>query len=403
VPPTGVAYLPDRVFTGAADRSEEGLAVWVEGDRVRDVARPDALPADLPVRRLAGATILPGMIDAHAHLDLPGSGGRFEALDEDDETLSVGAASHARTALLAGVTTVRDCGSRARTVLGARRAVELGWFEAATIRSAGAPLTVPRGHTWPMGGETEGVEGCRRTVRAHHAAGVDFIKVIGSGGGTTGTHSWQPSFGQDELSAIVDEAHRLGLRVTVHCLCGEAMRRAARAGADQIEHGQFYVEGDDLVLDPSAIDELARAGVALTPTLVVSRAQIERLTDADDPADRARWQRMADGWLESAAAMHRAGVTIVAGTDSGWRYVGFATLAREIAILREVGLHAGESLRAATSTAARVMGFDGIGTLAAGWQADLVAVDGDPLADVRALERVRMVVRRGREVALPTA
>lgn len=398
----GVAFLPDRLFKADTDQVVSGLAVWVDGSHIKAVLPPGEVPADVRVERLPGATLLPGLIDAHVHLDLPGDGGRFEALDEDDTTLAVAAAAHARIALEAGVTTVRDCGSRGRTVLGARQAINKGWFEAATIRSAYTPMTVPRGHTWPMGGEASGIEGCREAVRQHHAAGADFIKVIGSGGGTPGTHSWQPSFSQEELDAIVAEAHGLGLRVTVHCLCGEAMRRAARAGADQVEHGQFYAEDDSLHVEPEVIDAMAAAGVALTPTLIVAHQQVAELeAEADPGPDLDRWRRMADDWRESAATMHRAGVRLVAGTDAGWRFVGFQALAGEIGQLRAVGLSAGESLRAATSTASEVMALGKVGRIEAGWQADLLAVDGDPVQDVRALETVRLVVRQGRVVHRP--
>lgn len=394
----GIVYIPERVFAAHDDRTQTGLGVWVDGDSVRALVPVAEIPDGVAVERLPGLTLLPGMLDAHVHLDLPGDGGRFEALDEDDVTLSVAAASHARNALEAGITTVRDCGSRGRTVLAARRAIELGWFEAATIHSAYTPMTVPRGHTWPMGGEASGVDGCRRAVRDHHAAGADFIKVIGSGGGTTGTFSWKPSFSQEELSAIVDEAHALGLKVTVHCLCAEAMRRAARAGADQVEHGQFYTEGDALVLDHGAIDALAAAGTAVTPTLVVANLQVRRAeadASAPDP-ELERWRRMADEWHKSASAMHRAGVVLVAGTDAGWRFVDFQALAAEVTLLQDVGLGAGESLRAATATSAAVMGLDKVGRIEAGWRADLLAVEGDPLTDARALERVRLVLRHGR-------
>jgi len=392
-----VWYVPDRVFTAVDDRILEGHAVEVADGRVGAVAPVGGLPADAAVERLPGLTLMPGMIDAHVHLDLLAEGGRFEALDEEDGVLAVAVAAHARCALLAGVTTVRDCGSRGRTALDARRAIELGWTEAATIKASGPSLTVPKGHCWPFGGEVSGPEGCRRSVREHKAAGADFIKVVGSGGGTDNTYSWQPSFSQEELDAIVDEAHTLGMRVTVHCLCGEAMRRAARAGADQIEHGQFIVEGDGTgPVEPDVIDAVAAAGVAVTPTLTVALVQLERLDRAGDPVRLDRWKEMRDGWFDSARAMHRAGVTLVTGTDAGWLYVDFAALPREVAALREVGLGAGESLRAATSTASRVMGLDGVGSIAHGQRADLIGVEGNPLADVAALSRVRWVMAGGR-------
>jgi imidazolonepropionase-like amidohydrolase len=391
-----VAYVPDRVFTARGDACVEGMAVWIEGRHILAVVPVGDLPGGVPVERLAGTTVLPGLIDAHVHLNLAGTGGRFEPLVEDDATLAVAAAAHARAALESGVTTVRDCGSRGQSTFAARRAIEHGWFEGASIWAAGAMLTVPKGHCWPFGGEVSGTEGGRRGVRAQKAAGADFIKVIGSGGGTDGTYSWTPSFATEELRAIVDEAHGLGMKVTVHCTCAEAMRRTALSGADQIEHGTFYTEGHGYEIDTDAIHAVAEAGVAVTSTLAISALLAERMTDVDDPAQRDTWRRMRDAWLESNRLMHESGIVHVAGTDAGWRHCDFQEMAREIACLRAIGLGGGESLRAATSTAARVMAMDGVGVLEAGSPADLIAVEGDPVADAAALSRVRLVVHRGR-------
>jgi imidazolonepropionase-like amidohydrolase len=399
-----IAYVPDRVFTGHDDRVSEGMAVWVEGGRIHAVVPTADLPGEIPVERLQGTTIMPGLIDAHVHLNLTGTGGRFEPLVEDDATLAVAVAAHARTALESGVTTVRDCGSRGQSPFAARRAIEHGWFEGASIWAAGAALTVPGGHCWPFGGEVSGTEGCRRGVRAQKAAGADFIKVIGSGGGTDGTYPWIPSFSTEELRAIVDEAHALGMKVTVHCTCGEAMRRVAAAGADQIEHGKFYTEGNGHRLEMDVVDAVAEAGVAVTSTLAISALQGERMTEPGDEAQRDVWQRMADAWLEVNRLMRQAGIVQVAGTDAGWRYCDFQEMAREVSCLRSIGMGGGESLRAATSTAARVMAMDGVGLLEAGRRADLIAVDGDPVEDWTALLRVRLVVHGGRRtVPSPSA
>jgi len=398
-----VAYVPDRVFTALDDTAREGLAVWVEGSRIRAVVPSAELPAGVAVERLPGTTVMPGLIDAHVHLNLPGTGGRFEPLVEDDATLAVAAAANARAALVSGVTTVRDCGSRGVSPFAARRAIELGWSEGATIWAAGAALTVPKGHCWPFGGEVDGVDGCRAGVRAQKAAGADFIKVIGSGGGTDNTVSWLAAFPTEQLRVIVDEAHGLGLKVTVHCTCAEAMRRAAAAGADQVEHATFYTEGNGFRIEMDAIEAMAKAGVVVTSTLAISALQAERMTTSDDPAQRDTWRRMVDNWLEGGRLMHEAGIVHVAGTDAGWRYCDFQEMAREVACLRQIGLGAGESLRAATSTSARVMAMDATGALEAGRYADLIAVEGDPLADVSALGRVRLVVHRGRPAPVAVA
>jgi len=394
-------YLPDRVFTALEDRMREGTGVWVRGERIQALVAVGDLPLDAPVERWPGTTITPGLIDAHVHLDNPGDGSTLAAMEEADEVLAAAGARHARTALEAGITTVRDCGSRGDTVFSIRRAIDLGWASGSAIVAAGSPLTVPRGHGWPMGGEVAGLEGVRAGVRAQRAKGADFIKVINSGGGTPGTYAWQAAFPIEELRAIVEEAHGLNMRVTVHCLCTEALQRTLAAGADQIEHGHFLLEGDRIEVDGPTADAIAAAGVFVTPTMVVASSLLERLGDDGDPAERDRWLRMLDGWLAGARRLREAGVRLVAGTDAGWRWVRFDDLPSEISLLRQVGLSAAASLRAATSESATAMGLDDVGAIAPGRRADLVAFAGDPVADPTALRRPVRVLQGGRAVALP--
>lgn len=393
-----VAYLPDRLFTGTGAGIERGLAVWVEHGMVRDVLLPMDLPPSTAVVPLRGVTLLPGLTDAHVHLDLPGDGSTFEALAEDDETLAAGAAGRVQAALRSGITTLRDCGSRGRSVFAVRRALALGWLVGPHLRAAGAPITVPRGHTWALGGEAEGEAGLRAAVQARVAGGADFVKVIGSGGGTAGTRVDQAAYSRPELRAIVVEAHRAGLRVTVHCLCAEAIERAVDAGADQIEHGQFYADHDRVAFDARVAAALADAQTPVTPTLLVAAVQAERLAGLGDIPGRDRWRRTADAWLDTARRLHAAGVPLVAGTDAGWRHVGFTDLWREVALLREAGLSGPQSLEAATATSAAALGVSHAGQIRSGYRADLMAVEGDPVADARALARVRLVIQGGHVV-----
>ena len=391
-----VAYLPDRLFTATGEGIERGRAVWVEHGVVRDVVRPMDLPSEVEMVPLSGVTLLPSLIDAHVHLDFPGDGSTFEALQEDDETLTAGAAARARLALEAGIGMLRDCGSRGRSVFALRRAIALGWSEGPSVRLAGAPITVPRGHTWPLGGEADGADGARAAVQARIAAGADFVKVINSGGGTAGTRAHEAAFTRPELRAIVTEAHRAGLKVTVHCLCAEAIERAVDAGADQIEHGQFYRDEDSIAFDARVAAALADARAVVTPTLVVAAIQAERTEAAGDTVQRDRWRRMADAWVDTARRLNSAGVTFVAGTDGGWRHVGFTSLWREIALLREAGLSGPRSLEAATAASAQAMGLSHQGQIRPGYRADMIAVAGDPVEEAAALTRVRLVMQGGR-------
>jgi imidazolonepropionase-like amidohydrolase len=290
---------------------------------------------------------------------------------------------------------LRDCGSRGRSVFALRRAIALGWSEGPSVRLAGAPITVPRGHTWPLGGEADGADGARAAVQARIAAGADFVKVINSGGGTAGTTVHAAAFPRPELRTIVSEAHHAGLRVAVHCLSGEAIERAVDAGADQIEHGQFYTPAGGLAFDARVASLLADRRTVVTPTLSVAHVEAERSQSA---SERDRWQRTAEGWRDTARRLHGAGVPLVAGTDAGWRHVGFTELWREVALLREAGLSGVRSLEAATSLSAQAMGLSHAGQIRKGYRADMIAVAGDPVEDAAALRRVRLVLKSGRIV-----
>lgn len=391
------ALVPAATLDGTTGTLRPGLAIWIEGGTIHDVIPEDALPPSVARVELPGCTALPGLIDCHVHLDLAGAGGTFEALGEDDETLAIAASSHAREAVRAGVTTVRDCGSRGRTVRAVRRASELGLLaDGADVLWAGAPMTITGGHTWPMGGEADGPEGCRQAVRERVRNGSTFIKVIHSGGGTPNTRSWLPAFRTEELKAIVDEAHRLGRRVTAHCLCAEAIRDAVECGVDQIEHGYFYTSADTQAFDPETAELLASKGVPVTPTLSVAYLEAKaRVADGND-----RWKYMADAGLRNAQSLYRAGVRLVAGTDAGWRNVAFDSLTTEIELLAEVGLGPLEAIQAATKEAARALGIEAsAGSLTAGSHADVLVVKGDPTEDLSVLRQPELVVRSGRVVA----
>lgn len=358
-----------------------------------------AWPADAPVLDLAGHTLLPGLIDAHVHLVLPGDGTPFETtVRESDEVLVTIAVRNAQAALRAGITTLRDCGGMRDTTLALRRAQRLGYATLPRLHLCRCPMTVTGGHCWYFGGEADGV---RRMVRALAKSGVDYIKIMGSGGGTLGTHASRPSYTVEELRAAVDEAHRLNRRVGIHCTCAAAIRNAVAAGADHIEHALFITNEDGHQrFEPDVADAVARAA-AVTSTLCVGSYLIDALAGNEDasPADRAlldRWRRTHDANLDNARRMRQAGVRYVAGTDAGWRFTPFDGLVTELELLCQAGMSRGEAIVAATSAAAAAIGIaHETGALREGLQADMIAVPGDPLTELAVLRRPAMVMVGG--------
>jgi imidazolonepropionase-like amidohydrolase len=404
-----------RLIDGSGDAPLDAAVIVVRGSTIESVLQgePPAAIADEAdqVLDLPGCTVLPGLIDLHVHLNLPGDGTPFEqSAREPDGVLGAHTVVAAGVALDAGITTVRDCGSRVNTAFDVRRAHDLGYVRGSRMVLAGSPITVTGGHEWYLGGEADGPEGVRLKVRSLVKSGADFIKVLGSGGGTPNTKSWLPSFRPEEFAALVDETHRLGRRITIHCLNAESMEQAAAAGADQIEHGWFILdEAGHQEYVPAVADKLAAAGVAVTPTLSVGSYNI-RATQAglarteDDEAYLRRWETMLADNITHVGRLHEAGVTIVAGSDAGWAFTPFDAVPEEVALLRQAGLTPMSAIQAATSRAAAVMGREHeIGSVKPGLQADLIAVQGDPLADVAALRDLRLVMQAGVVQASKTA
>lgn len=390
---TGQAPVADPVL-----EIENGRIVKVHG---AGAGRPDASAGE--IRDFPGATILPGLIDTHVHLNLPGTGPTLEeAMREGEEVLLATSMGSAAQALGAGITTVRDLGAFGTTSLAARRTLQLGYARGAKVIACGPPMTMTGGHCWQMGGEADGVEGVRRKVRELCRAGADFIKVMASGGGTLGTRSWLPSFARHELCAIVEEAHRNERRVTAHCLCAESIDNAIAAGVDQIEHANFLVDASGRQqYDPAMVDRLAQAGIPVTTTLVVYVASVfhYRRRERLSPAEQAmvdKWLRRADETLDYLRRMTDAGVTFVAGTDAGWRFTPFDTLLLELEIMHRGGYSALGAIHAATGAAADAIGAGDIGRLTPGKAADILVVAGDPLADLDALRDPLLILQDGR-------
>ncbi len=384
-------YRADRAFDGERVLSG-GALVLVDDGRIVAVgpARSPA-PADVPVTALPGTTLLPGLVDTHVHLC--GDGGP-RALDQLPELTTAEVdrivAAALQRQLAAGVTTVRDLGDPGWAVVD--RAPRSG----PTVVAAGPPITSPGGHCWSMGGQARGAGALRAAVRERAERGAGVVKLMASGGALTpGTDMSACQFTDDEVRAVVDEAHRLGLPVTAHAYPLTAVRQVLDAGVDGIEHC-LGTTTDGWGIPPDVTDRLARAGTAVCPTLgtAAGSSPPPRILELIERMGVTEGARAAE-----YARLHRAGVTIVSGVDSGITPAKpHGILARAVASLVSGGMPAADALASATSVAARVCGLGGrTGRLVPGLDADLLLVDGDPVADPGALERVRLVVSRGRE------
>ena len=396
VPPT--LLEPARVFDGSAARPHEGWVVLVQGDRIVAAGPPTEVRASAEAKRigLPGATVLPGLIDAHSHLLLH----PYDETKWEDQVLTEAlaericrAGAHARADLLSGFTTLRDLGTEGagNADVGIRSAIVKGILPGprllATTRAIVASgAYAPRGFApeWqiPQGAQEADGENLRAVVRQQIRAGADWIKVYADF--TYGPDgSARPTFSLAELKLIVETAKDAGILVCAHAQSKEGMQRAAMAGAATIEHGD---EGD---LEVFRL--LAKQGVGYCPTLAAAEAYA-RYFDGWRPGQPEPARLLAK--RASFRAALESGVDIVNGSDIG--VFGHGDGARELELLVEYGMTPMQALRSATQVAAKALRKEGeIGAVKSGLLADLIAVEGDPTVDIGALRKVRLVMKGG--------
>ncbi len=397
-----------RLIDGNGGPVAEQAAVLLEGDTIKQVGTRETVEAPEGASVLAvdygDATILPGLVDCHVHVNGIGDGrAGDELVTLPDEVLTVQSAQNVRRHLYSGVTTVRDCGGKNRTTFLLRDAVEMGIVPSPRLILAGRPIAIIGGHLSYFGIQATGPTECRAAVRQLIKEGADFIKVTATGGSTRTSHPFVPSFNVDEFSAICDEAHKFGKHVAAHCTSSGGMKNALAAGVDTIIHGVHRdADGSDKYRLDIA-DRIAEAGIFVNPTLGQSVARIRQLEEEPDRAlpteDLGVMRRGSEVRMDHVARMMDAGVVIVAGSDSAWANYEMGDFQTEIEAHGMAGMSNMAAIVSATrDSAASCWVDDSVGTLEVGKQADVLVVDGDPARELGDLRRVADVYLGGSRV-----
>ena len=416
------AYVSCKVWTGVGDDVLPDAAVLVDGDRIVAAGpraevtaglAPDTEPVDLE-----GRTVIPGLIDAHVHLQFPlrGAGDFLLSLVEPIEFTVLKAARNAQVYLAAGITSVFDCGCRGNLAVALREAIDRGLTIGPRVVASGLPLSPSAGwadehasfvhNEWPQGAVADTPDEWRKAVRGQIKDGVDNVK-IGVAGSSVNPYSRPDSVDmtEEEIALVVDIAHRAGVTVAVHCDPAAGLHSAIRAGVDTIHHGKG--------IDAECIRLLADSDCYYVPTAVKLKALIE-----DGPRYGRRPEAIAslargfDQYLANLRACVEAGLAdrIAAGSDAGNLPPGHGCIAREVEILAAAGMTPFQALRSATRVAAAAIGRgELVGSLEPGKFADFLVLDDDPFTDLSSLnDRTRiagvykggeLVAERGRLVA----
>jgi imidazolonepropionase-like amidohydrolase len=391
-----ILLVPDRVFDGTAMHA--GWQVLVTGDRFTAVGARVEAPANARRIDLPGQTLIPGLIEGHGHLFLH----PYNETSWDDQVLheslalrTARAVNHARATLLAGFTTERDLGTEGAGYadVGLKAAIDQGIVpgprllvatRAIVASGAYGPKGFEPGVEVPQGAEEASGDGVVLAVRRQIAAGADLIKLYAD-------YRWRPgedsraTFSEAELRAATQAAHDAGRLVAVHASTAEGMRRAIAAGADTIEHGYGGT--------PEIFRDMAKRGVVLCPTLAAGDALARyRGWNGQPPLPAGLEQERA-----AFAAARAAKVILCVGGDVG--VFAHGDNAREMELMQDAGMTALEVLAAATSVNARAFHIDDkVGSIRPGLLADLVAVQGDPGADIHAVRNVKLVMKGGKRV-----
>ncbi|GAA4404141.1 amidohydrolase family protein [Nibrella viscosa] len=393
------------LLDGTRSDLQREMTVVVEGNKITAIQKGYSRPAGSDqVIDLKNKTVLPGLIDMHVHIESETRrGGSYDRFTNNVPDIAFQAAQIAKTTLLAGFTTVRDLGGTGVNIA-LRNAINRGLVDGPRIFTAGKSIATTGGHADPtngyrkdlMGdpGPNEGVingpEDARKAVRQRYKDGSDVIKITATGGVLSMAKDGSgPQFTEEEVRAVVEAAKDYGFTVAAHAHGAEGMKRAIRAGVTTIEHGTL--------MDDEAIALFKKHGTYYVPTIIAGRtaADSARIFGYYPPMVAAKAIAIGPKIQDTFAKAYKAGVKIAFGTDAGVFIHG--NNAKEFEYMVEAGMPPAEAIKSATVTNAELLGMkDQIGTIETGKLADIIAVDQNPLQNIKTLQTVRFVMKDGK-------
>jgi imidazolonepropionase-like amidohydrolase len=401
-PPAEIAIHAGKVLDVRTGKYATDQIIWIEGDRIKAIGSASDMASRIPAGAktidLSKYTVLPGLIDCHTHLTMtPHDSGPF-GLHASYPRQALTGARNARVTLEAGFTTVRNVGASGYSDIALRDAINAGDVPGPRMLASGPPLSITGGHgdenflgpqfDWSSDGVADGVDGVQKKVRENIKYGADVIKFMATGGVLSeGDNPALAQYSEEEMKAIVDTAHSLGRKVAAHAHGAGGIKLAVIAGVDSIEHGS-YINDEDIAL-------MKERGTYLVPTVYLEDWLIENVNALGlTPNMIEKAKTVLPIAQQNLSHAFKSGVKVALGTDAAVYPHGLN--GHEFGKMVDMGLPPLEAIQAGTVNAADLLGWsDRVGTLEPGKFADIVAVEGDPVANVHLLENVSFVMKGG--------
>ena len=393
----------ETLVDGTGSPAKQNYSVLTENGKITAISDSYSIESSTNIKTIdvPGGTILPGFIEMHSHIHCSSKSTAFEDLANDsDETLLIRATQAVRTALLSGVTTMRDLGSQNNIALSIRNAISNNIIPGPHLLIAGTPITTTGGHCHMFGTEADTLDQVITALRSQVKLGMDWIKIMAPGGRfTPRTNPLMPQYSLKILQTVVEEAGRLGIPVAAHCHATSGIKSSAESGINNLIHATWLSHDPDKVYqyEPRIADMIAEKGLYVDPTIATISLRQERDPNLSELSNNTNLLGDRDTFYENLRDMWDRGIKLVTGLDSGMNYVGFGDYAWVPTFMVEkLGLSPIQAIQSGTSTSANCLGISKTtGTLQLGKRADIVIVKGNASKSIQSLHNVDTVIKAG--------